>query len=792
MADPIGAVGLGLHAAHLLIVYLGEVQDGPKNRQEFKFELNRTSQYLDYIKGAYDQAPYEVKERCAPQYEQVFGRNGTFRFYLRLLISLNRSLQKKGFTKDIRDLIRRGQEKDAAAIDIEDKADVQLLLESISEGLKEKGQISKWIFPFQKDEIEADIERILKYSDTFDRLRIAISENVNLEALSIAKATQANLRNARTVADRIEAAQRSMAGQLDTNRIQSLLDWLSSVDPWSTVESQLQECKASEPKWILDRPEYQKWLSAQSDRELWCVGEMGVGKTTLAAFIADQLLVRKSMGKSSLCVATFFFKFKSDYQESLDVVMRCLARQLIGDDWNVNPGRRDRVALVDFLKRRPPGISPLQLAEYLLDGYDTAFIILDAMDECGVQGELLDGLRTLYKSCPGLRVFITSRPMKEIGSDIRQITITADDELIRRCIKARLEEWIRSWGGSGSAIATICKKERSPDSVVEFVVDSAQGKFLFAVLQWESLKKAISRSYILQRLDSPVRYLDKESFGVLFEEAIDRIKTQRNHVYQLVGKQALMWVIHAKRILTSGELLQALSMDPDIPDVDGSEAAATMVDCTQGLLTLEGPDRLVQIHKGFQDYCDSNPEERQKYFPNANANIACACLEYLSLQKFSGTHLRTDTEWGDRTRDNPLYSYAAIRWGNHIKDSGEERFLGDDTPFPLMDFLQDDTKAAVTAQAILWDLSRSWRSFFRPDDLVRWRSPPGDEPLLPALHIAIYFGLLQTAARLLQSGINVDKRAPYGFTALHFACRLQNHDEVKFLLSHGADPGKYA
>jgi hypothetical protein len=599
-----------------------------------------------------------------------------------------------------------------------------------------------------------------------------------------------SLPNARTVVDRIEAAQRGMAGTLDADRIQTLLDWLSSVDPWRTVNNQLQQCKASQPRWILERPEYQKWLSAESDRELWCVGEMGVGKTTLAAFVAHQLHLRQSMRNGSFRVATFFFKFKSEYQESFEVILRCLARQLIGNDWTTNPDRRRRVALVDLLRQRPPGISSLQLVEDLLDGYDEVFMIFDAMDECDVQKELMNGLLTLYNSCPGLRVFITSRPMKEIDSDMRQIIITADDELIRRCIRARLDDWIKSFKGRDSVVARICKKERSPDAVVEFVVDSAQGKFLFAVLQWESLKKAMSHDYIRECLDSQIRHLDKESFGPLFGEAISRIKGQKTPSHQVLGMEALMWVIHAKRILTARELLQALSVCSGVPPI--GDDAATMVDCTQGLLTLEDRQQLVQIHKGFQDYCESNPEERYKYFPSADAEIARICLKYLSLQVFNGTHSRTEAEWDERTRDNPSYNYAAIRWGNHVKDSGEDEFLGDEAKFRLLDFLQDNSRIAVTGQAILMDLAQSWRSFFRPDDMVHSRYPPSDESLLPALHIAINFGLWKTAERILQSGVNVDKRAPYGFTALHFACRLQSYEGVKFLLSRGADAGTYS
>jgi hypothetical protein len=139
MADPIGAVALGLHTAHLLIEYFGKVQDGPKNRDDFKFQLENAVRELDYIKGAYDEAPYEVKERCALQHEQVFGQNGTIRGYLKLLISLNQSLRKKGFTKRIRSHFWRGQEEEADTYDIEDKTAVQPLLDSISEGLQEKG-----------------------------------------------------------------------------------------------------------------------------------------------------------------------------------------------------------------------------------------------------------------------------------------------------------------------------------------------------------------------------------------------------------------------------------------------------------------------------------------------------------------------------------------------------------------------------------------------------------------------------------------------------------------------------
>lgn len=797
MADPIGAVALGLHAAHLLITYFGEVQDGPKNRDDFRFELSSTVRILNNIKLAYEETPHEVKERCAQQHEQVFGREGTFKGYLRLLISLNRSLQKKGFTARVRELFGSKRDDESAVIDVENKSEVEALLDSISEGLKVKGQRDKWVFPFRKDDIEADIQRIQKYSDSFHELRAAITHNVNLEALGVAKATREEVGSARTVADRIEAAVRSISGSLDDDKIRSLLDWLSHMDPYNRIQDLAEECRASQPLWVLERPEYQKWISVtDSPQEIWCIGEMGVGKTTLAAFLADYLLQQQALELTGSCVATYFCTFKSENQQTLDAMLRSIARQLIGDDWNTNSKRRDRVALVELLRRKPPGISLLQLMEDLLQGYNQIFMIFDAMDECNVQGELLDCLRKLYKSSPALRVFITSRPMKTIRPDMLQIGVSRDDELIRKCFQSKLDVWINSWTGSDSALARVCKEQKPPKSIVEFVVDSAQGKFLFAGLQWEALKAAYSENDIIQWLDNPTRRIDKHSFDVLFEEAIDRIKAQKNPAQQVLGMRALMWVIHAKRILTSRELLDALSLYSDIPAVDdhGPKAAALMVECTRGLLTLEDNERTVQIHKGFQDYCDGNPEQRRNYFPDADAEIARICMQYLSLPRFNGTHCRNQGEWNERVDKNAFFSYAALRFGDHIKESGENPFLGDEPIFPLREFLLDNSKAAVAGQAILKDRVQGWGGgFFRGDTPgpVFWKEAYESDAVLPALHIAINFKLLKLAERLLQGGMNVDFRAPFGFTPLHMACKLRDAESVAFLLAHGADAGTY-
>lgn len=175
---------------------------------------------------------------------------------------------------------------------------------------------------------------------------------------------------------------------------------------------------------------------------------------------------------------------------------------------------------------------------------------------------MLDSLEILTKACPALRIFITSRPEgTSIPEHAIQVRITVENELMRKAISARLQHYISSRTGSKSALARVCQDNESPAAITERIVQSAEGKFLFADLQYQGLEECDSEDEVFRRLENPIVKL-----GDLFEDAVARIQAQRKDKHQRIGMRALLWMLHAKRALSTRELSTALAMDDRKPD----------------------------------------------------------------------------------------------------------------------------------------------------------------------------------------------------------------------------------
>jgi Ankyrin repeats (3 copies) len=61
-------------------------------------------------------------------------------------------------------------------------------------------------------------------------------------------------------------------------------------------------------------------------------------------------------------------------------------------------------------------------------------------------------------------------------------------------------------------------------------------------------------------------------------------------------------------------------------------------------------------------------------------------------------------------------------------------------------------------------------------------------PIMPALHLAAYFGLKETVKALVERGHEINERADSGRTAISVASMVGQKDTVRLLLRRDADP----
>jgi Cdc6-like AAA superfamily ATPase len=180
---------------------------------------------------------------------------------------------------------------------------------------------------------------------------------------------------------------------------------------------------------------------------IWLHGIPGCGKTVLSATVIDD--VRQSIQKTSPAarLAFYYFVFNDSQKQSPDLMLRSVLFQLLEQSSRVPVTLASAIA-----SQKTPTIGELlkMLRELLEDGSCQSYIVLDALDECTSQDELLEILEKIASwNINNLHLLLTSRPEPDIKYAMEaivpsQMCICLQTELvnadIRKYVSQRLLE----------------------------------------------------------------------------------------------------------------------------------------------------------------------------------------------------------------------------------------------------------------------------------------------------------------------------------------------------------------
>jgi hypothetical protein len=141
---------------------------------------------------------------------------------------------------------------------------------------------------------------------------------------------------------------------------------------------------------------------------------------------------------------------------------------------------------------------------------------------------------------------------------------------------------------------------------------------------------------------------------------------QKDGLQQQLARIVLSWITCAERPLTTRELQNAIAIEDDTPvfDEDNLTEVEDIVFVCAGLVTIDEESNIIRlVHYTTQEYF---VQAQQQWFPDAQMNIAKACVTYLSFKDFGTGFRYTDEAFDARLQANTLYSYVARHWGNHV------------------------------------------------------------------------------------------------------------------------------
>ncbi|KAK6506061.1 hypothetical protein TWF506_010985 [Arthrobotrys conoides] len=536
---------------------------------------------------------------------------------------------------------------------------------------------------------------------------------------------------------------------------EEILEWLTPIDYTPQQNDLIRRREPGTGQWLLDSPQFQKWRDHKS-RTLFCPGIPGAGKTILASIVIDSL-IGEYHKDTTVGIAYLYCSFHRQDEQRVDDLLINLLKQLAR-------GRQGSPEIVKSLyhKHKEQRTRPLfsgisEALRSVVKLYSRAFIVIDALDETnsGCRGKLLSEVFSLAKEC-GASFLVTSRPIPDITDKFEgsmSVAIEAQEQDVRRYLDGRIPE----------LPSFVQDNQDLQEEIKACITKSVQGMFLLAQLHLDSLVGKRSPRAIKNALSN----LPKGSgaYDQAYDDAMERIEGQLPDRKEL-AKQALSWIVCAKRPLNTTELPHALAVKPGDSELDEENISPIeyIVSVCSGLVTIDEESKIIRlVHYTAQEYLNRT---QAMWFPDAQTEITEVCVTYLHFRIFDSGLCQSDSDFEFRLASNPLYDYAAHHWGYHATGIPEP-------PESIQSFLASTSSVEAAAQVVL-----AGRQGVDSDQCALQQ--------VTGLHLAAYFGAANIADFLLSDG-GLDVQDSHQQTPILLASRYGNEDVVKLLLERGAD-----
>ena len=292
-------------------------------------------------------------------------------------------------------------------------------------------------------------------------------------------------------------------------------------------------------------------------------------------------------------------------------------------------------------------------------------------------------------------------------------------------------------------------------------------RFLLPVLQLRTLFKEPTIGEMEDQLADLFHSLNDA-----FEDTISRIQRLPESRSRL-GMGALMWLSYTTRALTEAELSDALAIHSgqNAVKVKYRPPTKTILECCQGLATVDGEGFIRLAHYAIQEYLS---DHSKNLFPRGEAAIAVTSLRYLAFENFQDGPWQTESEIRSRIKMYPFLAWAAKFWGRFAQHTeGDEEVWS-----ALFAFFSSPAATAVANQV---------RQYVMGLKLNYWNAEECSS--FSALHHASRHGLERAVTRLLDSGAyGVNELTRMGSTPVILAAAGGHVLTTRGLLAHGANP----
>ncbi|KAK2752318.1 hypothetical protein FQN55_007358 [Onygenales sp. PD_40] len=544
-------------------------------------------------------------------------------------------------------------------------------------------------------------------------------------------------------------------------------------------------------EWFTGHPRFRQWLETEGSALLWVSADPGCGKSVLARYLIDELLLTSESRR----VCYFFFKDDFEDQKSLPGALCCILHQLFEQE----PELLSR-AVVEVFEKDDQYLlkSARRLWRILIDAISQGsageiVCVVDALDECDDEGQrqLVDSLCNLYDGRAGrcrLKFLLTSRPYDSIQRNFQllenvfpTIHLHGENENEVQPISAEIDIVVQHEVKRISKRRELVQEEQ--DLVLKELSSIPNRTYLWVYLVLHALDEIVSPTR--RNIRALVKQLPRS-----VNEAYDGILCRSRAPEE--AKKALHIIVAATRPLSLEELAIAMAVvtgDQAIAaheiEVEREDRFRNSIREVCGLFVAIVDSKIYLLHQTAREFliykhaealhpslkwkCSLRPTD-------SDLTLATACTYYFMymLPRISASNPSNASDILKCTDLYPFSRYSAQNWPLHVRRACIE---GDAALFPsvmeLINPTRDDTRR------VFYQIMSDEHPIRVPRSMPLWIGIANFSPLLRAS----FFGFVSVAEQLLRDKkIDVNQRDDRdGRSALCWAA-INGHEEIVKLL----------
>ncbi|KAL4813167.1 hypothetical protein BDW67DRAFT_188021 [Aspergillus spinulosporus] len=525
------------------------------------------------------------------------------------------------------------------------------------------------------------------------------------------------------------------------------LDWLTNDDYSAQQNDYLELREPGTSEWFLKTQEFADWVQSPG-KLLFCPGIAGSGKTIITSTIVDDLQ-REYEDDPNVGVAYIYFNYMRREMQTIRHLLATLLRQLSENVPNLCDSIRELYQKHSKRRKRPSVDALVQGLEEAAGLHARQFIVVDALDECQTADECREQFLSVILSLQakhGVNVLVTSRELPDITRRFSASTtlgIRARDEDIAAYVNARISR-------SGVPLLHTYR-----EMIKMEIARIANGVFRLARLYYDmvSMQKT---PWQLKNALTPGNPKMVRAQSLVYEGAwahdLKRITAGSGSDLASVeiARTILLLITCSHHELTVSAMQRALAVitgsidevEENILEVDD------MLSACGGLVRAEtskenNTTQLTLIHHTLREYLDLTQDT---WFPDAHGLLAITCLQYLLSDASATGPSTSEGELEVKLRSDEFYEYAARSWEYHVRNAAvtdcTDDKAADEARKPVLSLLQNKTKRAAAEQA--FTIAQKTSGYCRNE-------LPGE---VAGLHLAAWFGLTESVASYLDSGVS--------------------------------------